>query len=199
MMTVKHPNARLRELASNYRHLKGEHRREGEQGSRLRHLERQMKELEQKFETLLARWVPDKESQTIWQNYLHSGGSVPEDDLELVAPVFLGHSRLSSLVEVRESDQGDYEVLVDGTQVQRLPRTFSFGDSPYRTVSLVNQEWTEISRASEPALQALKHYVEFSTEEPPWQWARMLYTDGLIDLNFGLTSRGRRVLSQQGS
>ncbi|MDJ0691059.1 MAG: hypothetical protein QNJ41_21445 [Xenococcaceae cyanobacterium MO_188.B32] len=157
-----------------------------------------MEELEQKFETLLARWVPDKESQTIWQNYLHSGGSVPEDDLGLVAPVFLGRSQLNSLVEVRESDQGDYEVLVDGTQVQRLPRTFSFGDSPYRTVSLVNQEWTEISRASEPALQVLKHYVEFSTGEPPWQWARMLCADGLIYFNFGLTSRGRRVLSQQG-
>ncbi len=197
MTTVKHPNEQLRELASHYRHLKGEHRREGEQGSQRRHLEKQMEELEQKFETLLARWVPDKESQTIWQNYLHSGGSIPEDALGRVATIFLGRSRLSSLVEVRESARGDYEVIVDGTQVQRLPRTFSFGDLPYRTVSLVNQEWSEISRASEAALQALKHYVEFSTGEPPWQWARMLYTDGLIDLNFGLTSRGHRVLSQQ--
>ena len=197
MTTVKNPNDRLRELASNYRHLKGEHRREGEQGNWRRHLEKQMEELEQKFETLLARWVPDKESQTIWHNYLHRGGSVPEDALVREVPVFLGRSRLNSLIEVRESDQGDYEVMVDGTQVQRLPPTFSFGDSPYRTLSLVNQEWTEITLVSEPALQALKHYVEFSTGTPPWQWARMLYTDGLIDLNFGLTSRGRRVLSQQ--
>ena len=198
MTTVKHPNAQLRELASNYRHLKGEHRREGEQGSRRRHLERQMEELEQKFKTLLARWVPDQESQTIWQNYLHRGGLVPEDELERVPPVFLARSPLNSLVVVQESKQGDYEVLVDGTLVQRLPATFSFGDSPYRTVSLVEREWTEISRASPPALQALKHYVQFSSGDPPWQWARMLWGDGLIDFNFGLTSRGRRVLSQLG-
>ncbi len=198
MTTVKHPNAQLRELASNYRHLKGEHRREGEQGSRRRHLERQIKELERKFEKLLNRWVPDQESQTIWQHYLHHGGSVPEDELALLVPVFLGRSPLNSLLEVRPSDQGDYEVFVDGTQVQRLPRTFSFGDSPYRTVSLVEREWSEISRVSQSALQALKHYVQFSTGEPPWQWARMLWADGLIDFNFGLTSRGRRVLSQQG-
>ena len=198
MTTVKHPNAQLQELASHYRHLKNEHRREGEQGSRRRHLERQMEELKQKFETLLARWLPDQESQTIWQNYLHRGGSVPEDELGRFPPVFLGRSPLNSLVEVQESDQGDYEVLVDGTQVQRLPPTFSFGDSPYRTVSLVEREWTEISRASEPALQALKHYVEFSTGETPWQWARILWADGLIDFNFGLTSRGRRLLRQQG-
>src|SRR5688572_22535003 len=27
--------------------------------------------------------------------------------------------------------------------------------------------------------------------EPPWAWARALYEDGLIDLDFGLTPRGR--------
>ncbi len=195
MTTVKNPNDQLRELASEYRHLKGEHRREGEQGTWRRHLEKQMEELEQKFETLLARWIPDKESQTIWHNYLHKGGSVPEDDLGRKVPVFLGRSRLNSVIEVRESDQEDYEVLVDDTQVQRLPRSFSFDDSAHRTVSLVNQEWTEITQVSSPALQALKQYVELSTGTPPWQWARMLYTDGLIDLNFGLTARGRRLLS----
>ena len=134
-----------------------------------------------------------------WRNYLYKGGSEPEIGLERFPPVFIGRSQLGSVVEVRESSQGDYEVIVDGKQVERLPNTFSFGNGHSTMVRLVGQEWTEFSRASEPALQAIKSYLKSATGEPPWQWARILFADGLIDLNFGLTLRGRRLLNQSGS
>jgi hypothetical protein len=191
---ANHPIDQLRDLAANYRHLKGEHCRGGEAGSWRRQLESQMAELEQKFETLLAQWVPDKNDSGIWQDYFHNGGAEPEDDLERYQPIFVGRSPVGSVVEIRESSQGNYEVIVDGTQTQRLPSTFSLGDYPSPTVSLMGQGWTEFSRASEPARQALKDYIDSATGYPPWQWARELFTDGLIDLTFGLTSRGRRIL-----
>jgi hypothetical protein len=87
--------------------------------------------------------------------------------------------------------------MVDGTLRQRLPRKLTFGDSHPVVVNFADQKWTEISRANEPALQALGDYFASPIGEPPWQLARMLFADGLIDTNFSLTPRGKRILNQR--
>lgn len=198
-MTIsKYPSDQLQEIASTYRHLKGEHRREGEEGSWRRQLEQQLETLERRFETILNQWM-SPEDRRCWQSYLYNGGVVPQDDLQRVPPVFVGRSHLGSLVEVRENHQSNYEVVVDGAQVQRLPGNFQFGDTPYTTMNLVDQEWTEISQADDSSLQVLQHYVESPEEKLPWQVSRILFNDGLIDLTFGLTPRGRRILAQYGN
>jgi hypothetical protein len=46
------------------------------------------------------------------------------------------------------------------------------------------------------ALTALEEY-RGAGGEPPWQYASALLADGLIDVHFELTPRGRRVLAQR--
>ena len=192
-----HPIEGLQEIVSSYRHMRGEHGREGEQGSWRRNLIAQMEELEQKFETLLSRWVLDEKDRSSWRNCLHHGDPTPEDNLERVPPMFLGRSEMGSVVELRESPQGEYAVIVDGSLRQRSSSRLTFGDSRPVLVNFADQKWTEISRVDESALEGLQGYVASPAGEPPWQLARMLFSDGLIDANFSLTPRGKRILNQR--
>lgn len=118
------------------------------------------------------------EARPCWQSYLYNGGVIPEDNLRRIPPVFVGCSRLGSLVEVRENSQGDYEVIVDGTQVQRLSGDFQFAEAPYTIVNLIEQEWSEISQADDSALAVLQRYVEAAQAELPWPVARSCSTMG---------------------
>ena len=53
----------------------------------------------------------------------------------------------------------------------------------------------EIFDASPEALAALDAYRR-DGGEPSWQYASELLADGLIDVHFELTPRGRRALAQ---
>ena len=46
------------------------------------------------------------------------------------------------------------------------------------------------------ALRALRRF-RASDGDPPWEHASALLSDGLIDVDFGLTARGRRALAQR--
>ena len=197
MTKSTHPIEGLQEIVSSYRHMRAEHGREGEEGSRRRNLFAQMEELEQKFETLLSRWVLDEEGRSSWRNCLHHGDPTPKDDLERLPPLFLGRSQMGSLIEVRESPQGEYEIIVDGSLRQRSSSRVTFGGSSPVLLNFADQKWKEMSRANESVLDGLQNYVASPTGEPPWHLARILFSDGLIDTNFGLTSRGKRILNQR--
>ena len=67
----------FQELVERYRHLRGEHRLSGVEGTARRHLERDLAELESRIERRLALWVPDEEERRQWRAHLHHGGPAP--------------------------------------------------------------------------------------------------------------------------
>jgi hypothetical protein len=56
-------------------------------------------------------------------------------------------------------------------------------------------EFREVSDANRSALGALRNFSA-SGGDPPWEHASALLTDGLVDINFALTARGRRALDR---
>lgn len=193
MTTTQHPIDQLQEIAADFRHLRGEYRHEGEQGSWRRDLGARLDELEQQFETLLSKWIPDEETRKAWHRHFHDGGPAPADDLERMPPVFVGRSEIGSQIAICSSADGDYDLIIDADKVGRAPATL-LEDYQAAHIHLVDQDWVEITQSPEPALKALRQYMAAPSGEPPWQWARTLFSDGLIDVNFALTPRGRRLL-----
>lgn len=183
-----HPIAELSNVAREFHHVQGEHAREGVSGSRRRRQRARMEELEEKFETLVARWVPDASEQQRWREHIYRGADEPS---ELVPsepqPLFHGSSEYDSSLLIRETEH-EQVWIVDGDVVDRRPLR-----SPVvAPVRHGGSEFAELFETDPQALDALIAYVERRTSEPPWAWARALYDDGLIDANFGLTDRGRR-------
>ena len=57
------------------------------------------------------------------------------------------------------------------------------------------KEIAETFNASENALTALAAYRAGSGAQPPWDYASELLADGLIDVHFDLTPRGKRAIA----
>lgn len=181
-----HPVAELSNIASEFHHLQAEHAREGAEGSWRRRQRARMDELEQSFETIVQRWVPDPDEQTRWREHLYRGAErpdVPTDE----PPIFRGRSDHGSTLVIVVND-GDQVLLVDGAPVARWAKHRTM-DAPLRYNSLHFHEFYEASPA---ALEALADTLSDGASAAPWAFARELYEDGLIDANFGLTARGQR-------
>lgn len=182
-----HPIDELREIANQFRYVQAEHEREGEPGSWRRRQGAKLARLEQKFATLLERWVPPYQ-QEFWRAYLYRDGAAPEVSLPNRL-VFQGRSPSGSVLEVRERDTGERTVVVDGSLQTTLPvrhpveAPFSFGRSSF----------AEFFEVPPQAVTVLMEYVNGESSRPPWQWARVLYDQGVIDAHFRLTERGRRL------
>lgn len=183
-----HPIAELSNVAREFHHVQGEHAREGVAGSWRRRQRARMEELEEKFETALARWVPDASEQMRWREHLYRGAEEPHELIPSEpAPLFRGRSEYDSTLVIRETEHEQVWIVdrdIVDRRALRSPITMPVfhGDS----------QFAEQFEAGPEALEALIAHVERRTTEPPWTWARMLYDDGLIDANFGLTARGRR-------
>jgi hypothetical protein len=193
MATTTYPIEQLRQIAADYRHMRGEHKREGEHGKTRRDIGSRLEEFEQRFQTLLDHWISDETAREAWREYLYRGGAVPADDLERHPPVFVGRSDTGSQLHVRAGSDGTYDVAIDGARADRAPPNLTF--PAQGATRFLGREWKEITAAPTPALDALKTYCTNARGVPPWQWARALFADGLIDANFSLTSRGRRVVN----
>jgi hypothetical protein len=187
----------LEAIVERYHHLQEEHRRAGAEGSVRRHLHARLLELEEDFERLLAEWVSDESARGAWRRHLHHGAPAPAQPGEArPALVFRGRSAAGSFVEVHERLDGDYDVSVDGSSVERIGRAPDFAAATPRLVfRLGDLEFGEVLDASAPARAALRAHVAAPAGEPPWQYATELIADGLIDRDFGLTPRGRRALT----
>jgi hypothetical protein len=62
-----------------------------------------------------------------------------------------------------------------------------------------NTRWLRETFGADPAaLKALADFYEQEGSHPPWQHAAELLRDGLIDVHFDLTPRGRRALARVG-
>ncbi len=189
-----HPVSELSKVASEFHHLQAERAREGVDGSWRRRHGMRLDELEQSFETLVRRWVSDPAEQERWRQHLHRGDERPLVEEPNEPPQFLGRSEAGSTLLIRANDGGQ-DFLVDGRRAAHWPTPRPL-DGPQNFEGSVFHEFFQ---ASSSALEALLDYVQRRMEAPPWEHARELFDDGLIDATFGLTARGRRLQASRQS
>lgn len=181
----------LREIVREYRHVQGEHARQGEDSSLRRKREAELKDLESRFEITLERWLDDDALRAQWREHLFD--AKPEPKLEAkVPPVYKGRSEAGSVLQVCPNDAGEWEYFVDGALTAHHPPGWRHG-APDR-VRFVDQSFEEVLEAPAEAVDALRSHVADPSSDPPWEWAAPLFEDGLIDIHFSLTDRGRRLL-----
>ena len=190
--TFPHPVAQIESLVDPLRHARAEHRRAPEDTSIRRARANELAELEARLDGLLDRWVPDETDREAWRDHIRNGTPAPADDLDPAPPIFRGTNEIGSRAEFRPAEDGDYDLFIDGRLVLRLAGNLRLGTLP-GPLPLADMRWEETSDAPADAFAALHAYLD-APAEAPWEWARALYADGLIDADFGLTDRGRRVL-----
>ncbi len=186
--------ASFQELVERYRHLRGEHRLTGVEGTARRHLERDLAELESRIEHRLALWVPDEQERQEWRAHLHHGAPAPS--LPSVPPplVFHGVTADGSTVEVRAQGPEEHRLSVDGAPHGPIPPVPDV--LPREGLRLGGMLCRETFTAAPASIDELRRHVLAGAGEPPWEHAPDLLRDGLIDPDFGLTARGRRALAE---
>jgi len=154
-----------------------------------------MLEVREHFQRVLEEWVP--ELREAWLEYLKSRTAEPEGPSPIQPVAFKRVREASgSVAEVRGRDD-DAQVWVDGTLVERVVARKDFTQELSPAVFRADgMEFVELFDASPEALAALDEYRR-SAGEPPWEHASELLADGLIDVHFELTPRGRRALAQR--
>jgi hypothetical protein len=186
----------LEALAMHYHHVESEHERAHPQGTVRHHLEMRLREDRERFERLLAAYVPDESVRGAWRNYLRHRGAEPSGPPAIRPLVFKGRSEIGSVVEIRRDRAGELAVEVDDRLVERLlaeRAPMAVGQGP-AVIQLDGVEFRETFDVQVGALRALRDFCA-SGGDPPWEHASELLADGLIDVNLGLTARGRRALA----
>ena len=85
---------------------------------------------------------------------------------------------------------------MDGALFERIGAAKDFSvDQPVMRFVLEGKEVEETFDASEEAVRALADFLD-EGGSPPWEYAAELLADGLIDVHFDLTPRGRRALAR---
>ena len=200
-MTTRTPltRAELEQIVTEYRHLHEEHRRAGGEGTVRRHLGSRLTDLEHRFERLLEEWVEDERLREAWRRCLYERGPAPDEPgPQQAALLFKGRSDAGSIVEVRERADGDCDVAIDGALVERVAAGEVTAEKAPLAFSLDGQEFREVFDVPAAALAAARDYFADPEGEPPWEYARVLAADGLVDGTFALTARGRRALAARG-
>jgi hypothetical protein len=184
----------LEALARSYSHLHNEVERAGPEGSIRRELEDRLLDVRERFDRVLDEWVADPDLRDTWREHLHNRAPEPDEPSAIRPLVFQGRSDdTGSVVEIRRGD--GLEVNVDGSVVERVVADKDFeGQGPRARFRLNGTVFHETFNASPAALDALREFTE-STSAPPWDYASELLADGLIDVHFDLTPRGRRALT----
>ena len=115
-----HAEQELEELVGEVKHLSGERRRARAEGSVRRHLERRLVDAEDRFERLLVRAVPDGRDQVGWRARFYRGAPAPRQSAAQPAPVYRGRAESGVAVEVIDTRDGDWDVVIGGEVVKRL-------------------------------------------------------------------------------
>jgi len=196
MSTVARPcREELEALVRDYHHVESEHERAHPEGAVRHHLALRLREDRERFEHALAAYVPDELMQQEWRDYLHHRGGEPSSPTAIRLLVFKGRSSANSMVEIRRDRSGELAVDVDGRLVERLPAEQApLAVERAAVFELDDVEFRETFDVPPAAAQALREFCA-SGGKPPWEHASELLSDGLIDLTFGLTARGRRALA----
>jgi hypothetical protein len=189
----------LEALVRHYHHLQNEHKRAPADSALRRRIDDRLLQVHERFERLLAEWVPEEELRQAWRDHLHYRASEPSGPDPIRPLLFRGVSDAGSVVEIRRKEGEELEVRVDGALIERLvdDKDFASFDPPPARLRLNGSEFHETFSASPEALEALADFLE-DDRPPPWDYASELFEDGLIDVHFALTPRGRRALSQRG-
>lgn len=188
----------LETLARHYRHVHNEIERTEPESSTRRKLEDQILDVRERFDRLLEEWVQDEELREEWREYLHGHVPEPAAPAGIEPLVFRGRNEAGSTVEIRGAND-DFGVWVDGTLQERIAAEKDLSvDRPVLHFRWNGQELEETFTASREALLALAEYRENSERvAPPWNYASELLADGLIDVHFDLTPRGRRAIERE--
>jgi hypothetical protein len=185
----------LHALVHHYQHLHNEIEREKPEGSTRRELEDKLLGVRERFDRLLEEWITDEELREEWREYIHNRLSEPGDPAGIEPLVFQGLTDAGSVVQVR-GRADEYQVWVDGSLQERIAARKDLSvDKPVLHFRWDGKEIAETFNASEEALQALADYRDGHDGSPPWEYASELLADGLIDVHFDLTPRGKRAIA----
>jgi hypothetical protein len=185
----------LEALARHYHHLQVEHQNAQPESSPRRHLEDKLLAVRERLDRVLEEWVPEEELRQAWRSYLDHHGPEPDGPPPIEPVVFRGRSEVTgSIVEIR-GRVDDLRVEIDGALVERIVAEKDFAGVGPVQFRLNENDYEEIFAVSDEALQALAEFLELG-ESPPWEHASELLADGVIDVHFALTPRGRRALAR---
>jgi hypothetical protein len=183
----------LAALVYHYQHLHNDLVHEKPEGSTRHELEDKLLDVRERFDRLLDEWVPDAELQEQWREHIHGRRAEPEKPDSIDPLAFQGVTDTGSIVQVR-GQADEYQVWVDGSLQERIAARKDLSvDKPVLHFRWDGKEIAETFNASEDALNALARYRDDTDESPPWEYASELLADGLIDVHFGLTPRGKRA------
>lgn len=199
-MTIKTEGRHLVELltrlGSEYRHFKQEHDREPVDHPTRRVLEGKIRRLGERFEQILSEWIQDEELRRQWIQYRQGDGPPPDGPSIATPPEFKGLTDAGSQVEIRPTEDGGHDILVDGRIESHESVPWYLDPDLIEPIEIGARTCRETFDAPPEAVQALAAFLTTPEAEPPWPWARALLADGLIDYNFSLTPRGQRRLGK---
>lgn len=160
-----------------------------------RQLQDRILAVRERFDRLLEEWVPEEELREAWRQYIHHRGPEPPGPAPIEPLVFQGRTEAGSVLQVRGS-KDEFQVWVDGTLQERVAAEKDLSvDRPVLHFRWDGHEIEETFSASAEALTALADFLD-EGGSPPWEHASELLADGLIDVHFDLTPRGRRALTR---
>jgi hypothetical protein len=186
----------LSALVHRYQHLHNELEQEKPEGSTRRELEDKLHDVRDRFDRLLEEWIPDEELREQWREYIHNRRPAPEGPAPVEPLAFQGVTEAGSAVQVL-GRADEYQVWVDGSLQERIGArkdlSVETSDMHFRWDG---KEIAETFNASAEALEALARFRDDPDTPPPWDYASELLADGLIDVHFDLTPRGKRATTQ---
>ncbi|HEX9378182.1 MAG TPA: hypothetical protein VF872_01205 [Gaiellaceae bacterium] len=182
-------------LVHHYQHLHNDLEREKPEGSTWRELEQKLLETRERFDRLLEEWVADEVLREQWREYIRNRRRGPDEPAGIEPLAFQGVDDAGSVVQVR-GKADEYGVWVDGSLQERIAARKDLSvDKPVLHFRWDGKEIAETFNASEETLNALAAYRDDSDVSPPWEYASELLADGLIDVHFDLTPRGKRAIA----
>jgi hypothetical protein len=193
----------LESVAQHYHHLQNEHKRAATESGTRRRIEERLLEVRERFDRLLAEWVPEGELKDAWSEYLHNRRPEPEGPEPIRPLVFRGVSDAGAVVEIRGDDPDELDVEIDGSPVARVAAEKDLAEKDLATrvaPAVFRLDWAEFQEtfgASDEAVEALADFVATDDAPPPWDHAAELLAEGLVDTHLALTPRGRRALARR--
>ena len=192
---------KLAELSREYHRVQTLRHRRGAPGdgnSAHRRLGQKMADLADRFERQVEHWVGDHPLAETWRRHFYDGAPAPDGPALAEPPLFRGTNDAGARIEVRRApaDSGaTHDVFSDGKRIARESSPWQLEPEAIEPVTIVGRVCLDTVEASPEAVGALRRFVEAPDSEPPWRFARELYEDGHIDVDFALTPRGRRCLA----
>jgi predicted RNase H-like HicB family nuclease len=182
-------------LVRNYHHLQRVHQEEPQGSSARRRVEKRLEDVRERLDRVLEEWVHD-EVREEWRAYLDRHASTPSEPEAIDIVVFRGVAEASGSVAIVRRGPDAYWVEIDGVVTDRVVADKDLSPTvPPLRFRVDGFEFDETFEASEEAIDAVATFLAEESEPPPQEQASELLADGLIDVHFAATPRGRRALA----